>query len=207
MFRKFFAGAVALSAVFAAACDSSSNTAPSFEAALSNGGGGSGGGANSGTSLTFLVADAGIAPSGTVSFYAKQGEERTGEIFAAGVSGGNGDRLVRLRVRKDADIVLPNGTRLATGDSVLITMQVIDGVTLATDFQPSGLRFTGRKADLTLFYGHTNAAAAPTIESRLAIYVQEFAGDVWKKVSSAVSSEIDEVEAKIPGFSNYVIAF
>lgn len=204
MMRKLFIGAFAAAAVFVAACDGSNRSLTAPDASLAKSGG-SGGGSST---PTFLTATSDAAASMTTSFYAKQGEDRMGEIFTDGSSGGNGDRIVRLRVRKDAQIVRPNGTKLAKGDSVLITMRVIDQTTLATDFQPSGLKFNGKQtAILTMYYGHTNAATTPTLESQLAIWVQEVTGGVWKKLSSTVSTTLDEVQSAIPGFSNYVIAY
>lgn len=191
---------VALVASALAACVSGdpSLTAP-VDARLSNGT----------DDLTFLTAAPGTAPQSTVTFWAKQGADRVGEIVAlGGTSGGNGDRLVRLRIRKDAQIVLPNGTPLAQGDSVQISMQIIDPVTLSTQFEPSGLRFNGKKvAQLTMWYGRTNASTMPSLEKRLSIFMQESALDPWQKVSSSIATELDEVQAYIGGFTNYVIAY
>jgi hypothetical protein len=165
--------------------------------------------ANGSDDPNFLAASPGTAPAAPVTFWAKQGEDRTGEIMAAGgTSGGNGDRLVRLRIRKDAQIVLPNGIALTPGDSVQITMQIIDPVTLNTQFEPSGLRFNGKKvAQLTMWYGRTNASMMPSLEKRLSIFMQESAAEPWRKVSSTVSAELDEVQGYIGGFTNYVIAY
>ena len=157
----------------------------------------------------FLTAPTGTAPTGIVYFWAKQGEDRTGEIFAVGgTSGGNGDRLVRLRVRKDAQIILPNGVHLAKGDSVRISMQIIDPVTLVTQFEPSGLVFAGKKvAQLTMWYGRTNAGGTTSLERQLSIFRQESSIEPWDKVSSVVLTDTDEVQSYIGGFTNYVIAY
>ncbi len=204
MMRKLLIGAFVAASVLVAACDGSNNTLTAPDATLAKSGS-SGSGSDA---PTFLSASSDATASTTVTFYAKQGEDRMGEIFTDGSSGGNGDRIVRLRVKKDAQIVLPNGTKLEKGDSVLITMHVIDQTTLATDFQPSGLKFNGKQtAILTIYYGHTNAATTPSLESQLAIWVQEVTGGVWKKLASTVSTTLDEVQAAIPGFSNYVIAY
>lgn len=199
-FRRATAFATTLVAAFLTACATTESglTAPT-DARLASGA----------DDPTFLSAAPGSAPVEPVSFWAKQGEDRTGEIFAiGGGSGGNGDRLVRLRVRKDAQIVLPNGTRLAAGDSVLITMQVVDPVTLSTHFEPAGLVFSGKKAaQLTMWYGRTNASAVPSLEKRLSIFRQESPTEPWTKISSTVARELDEVQANIGGFTNYVIAY
>lgn len=199
LFRTMAAGLATFALATLAACSAAEPTVTAPDAVLSS----------SGDDPMFLSAPAGTAPTAIVYFWAKQGEDRTGEIFAVGgTSGGNGDRLVRLRVRKDAQIVLPNGTRLAKGDSVRISMQIIDPVTLTTQFEPSGLVFEGKKvAQLTMWYGRTNAGGTTSLEKRLSIFKQESATDPWNRLSSTVLSETDEVQAYIGGFTNYVIAY
>ena len=203
--RKFVLGVVALAATMLSACDPSSSAGVAADARMSGGGGG--GGSSSGGTPTFLVADAGTANLSPVSFYAKVGEDRVGEIFVNGQSGGNGDRIVRLRVKKDADIILPSGTKLAKGDSVLITMQVVDATTLATHFEPAGIQFKGKNvAQLAMWYGHTNAAAAANSGS-LNLWKQETSTSPWVKLTSTVDALTESVSAYIPGFTNYVIAY
>ncbi len=200
LLRTAATGVSALLLTLLAACATNEPTLTSPDAVASGSGN---------DAPTFLSASSGVATSTPVSFWAKQGDDRTGEIFAVGGnSGGNGDRLVRLRVRKDAQIVLPNGQKLAKGDSVLITMQIIDAVTLSTQFEPSGLRFQGKQAaQLTMWYGHTNAGGSTSLENQLAIYKQESSTDPWNKLSSTVLSATDEVQSYIGGFTNYVIAY
>lgn len=198
--RKLMLGAVALAAAVITACDPSSTAGVDAEARLSGGTGGGG-------TPTFLVADAGVANLAPVSFYAKVGSDRMGEVFVNGSSGGNGNRIIRLRVKKDADIILPNGTRLAKGDSVLITMQVMNATTLATHFEPAGIQFKGKNvAQLAMWYDRTNASASASSGS-LKIWQQETSTSPWVKLASKVDGVDESVSAYIPGFTNYVIAY
>ena len=154
-----------------------------------------------------------------LTFNAVQGENtevfmwyrsRTGEPDSS--------KLLRFRIRDQAQIRLPNGTALTPGQSVPITITVIDPVRLIVDLQPTGLRFTGDDdpADLTLWYaeqdddinddGVINATDA-SIEQTLAIYRRETLTAPWVKLTSQVVVESDEIEAVLTGFSNYVIAY
>ena len=99
---------------------------------------------------------------------------------------------------KDAQIVLPNGTKLAKGDSVLITMHVIDQTTLATDFQPSGLKFNGKQtAILTMYYGHTNAATMPSLESQTFASPGSKAGHINCKTAPDLKKLMGEYYASV----------
>lgn len=170
---------------------------------------------NGGT-ISFLTSAPGgpLLQGGSVTMYAVQGEDRTAEVFYAGPSG---DRLLRLRVRKRAQIVAPNGQALSKGDSILITITVSDASRLIANFQPAGLRFVGSEAaDLTMWYRHTHPdfnrdgvvnGADASVEATLAIFRQESAGAPWQRLGSALNATTDEIEVGIGGFTNYVIAY
>ncbi len=169
--------------------------------------------------MNFLNAAPG-APSveSPVSFWAVQGEDRSADVSYVTSNSGNPSRkLLRLRVRQRTQIVRPDGTLLAPGDSILITITVTNLSAGLAQFEPSGLRFTGKDpAVLTMWYteadhdfnhdGVINTADA-NIEKQFSIFRQEGAGLPWIKVGSAVSTELDQVQANIPGFTNYVIAY
>ena len=155
----------------------------------------------------------------TLSFDAVQGQDT--EVFMwyhRRPERADSSKLLRFRIRDDAQITLPNGTALAPGQSVRITITVVDPQKLILDFQPTGLRFGNddEPARLNLWYieqdddlnddGVINAADA-SIERTLAIFRQENAGAPWVRLTSRVVAETDEVEAVLHGFSNYVIAY
>jgi hypothetical protein len=155
----------------------------------------------------------------TLTFNAVQGQDT--EVFMwyrRRPERADSSELLRFRIRDRAQIVLPNGTALAPGQSVPITITIIDPQKLIVDMQPAGLRFTGddEPANLTMWYieqdddfnddGVVNSTDA-SIEQLLAIWRRENATRPWVKQTSRVVVESDEVEAVLHGFSNYVIAY
>ncbi|MEQ1690152.1 MAG: hypothetical protein ABMA00_02615 [Gemmatimonas sp.] len=225
---------LAIMMMAATACDSAAPTSsvsadPSLRASGGNGGGSRGGsgadnrggGSNSGSALTFLSPAAGApdVSTGPVSFYAVQGQDRIGEVaYVDPTSGGNGMlKLLRLRIRSRTQIIRPNGAPLAPGDSILITIQVIDPVGLIAQFEPAGLKFAGKDpAVLTMWFGATNddlnhdgvvSGADSIIQQTFSIFRQASVGAPWTRIQSTLSAEVDEISASIPGFSNYVIAY
>jgi hypothetical protein len=212
--------------LLSAGCASEATTSPDAVAVAANKGG-SGGGSATGTARsgstqapTFLSPASG-APSAagvSVSFYAVQGEDRQATLYYHPLPGAQDSaRLLQFRVRPRARMTLPNGARVAEGDSVLITMTVADPVKLIVDFQPSGLRFgTNDPTKLTIRYGEQSRdlngdgiidSADARIERSLSIFGQETSTSPWFQVKSLVSTELYEVEAAIFGFTNYVIAY
>ena len=155
----------------------------------------------------------------TLTFTAVQGQDT--EVFMwyrRRPERADSSKLLRFRIRDEAQITLPNGTALAPGQSVVITITVTDPQRLIVDLQPTGLRFTGddEPARLTLWYAEQNDdlnddgvvnAADAAIEPILAIFRRENASAPWMRLTSNVVAESDEVEAVLRGFSNYVIAY
>ncbi|MFN2563611.1 MAG: hypothetical protein ABR499_01200 [Gemmatimonadaceae bacterium] len=152
----------------------------------------------------------------TVTFYAKRGEDRQVRIRYA-VAPGEFEEFVRFRVRDDALVARPDGTPIAEGDSVLITVRVVDFSRLIVEFQPSGLRFSqSEPAELTFKYNHTDPdrdgdgdvdANDSIIETQLAVWRQEAPGQPWFRMPSKIEISIDEVEVDIRGFTGYALAY
>lgn len=172
------------------------------------------------SNLTFLE-PAPTAPElgvQTVTFNAVQGQD-TERIMWYRKRPGSTDssKVLRLRVDKDAQIVRPDGTPLAAGQSVAITITIIDPVRLIADFQPAGLQFLGSEvADLTMWYDERDHdfnddgvidASDSLIEQTLAIFRRESRTAPWVKLTGDIQIEFDEIEAEISGFTNYVIAY
>jgi hypothetical protein len=155
----------------------------------------------------------------TFSFDAVQGQDKDVIMwYHRRPERADSSKLLRLRIRSRAQITLPNGTALAPGQTVRITITVTDPQRLIVDLQPTGLRFGNddEPANLTLWYieqdhdlnddGVINTTD-DTIERTLAIYRRENATAPWLRQTSSVVAETDEVEAVLHGFSNYVIAY
>lgn len=152
----------------------------------------------------------------TVQFYAKRGTDREIRIRYA-VSPGQFEEFVRFRVRPDALLSYPDGRPFAVGDSVLITLRVVDFARLIVDFQPSGLRFSpDEPAELKFKYNYADPdfdgdgdvdAADAEAETRLSFWRQEAAGQPWFRQSSQLEISIDEIDAEITGFTGYALAY
>jgi hypothetical protein len=148
-----------------------------------------------------------------VTFWAKRGTDREVRIGYQGSS----EDYVRLRVGKDALSQRPDGSTIAVGDSVLITMTVIDPTKFLVQFQPAGLRFSASSpARLQFEFNQANRdldgngvvdATDIALETQLAIWRQEVPGLPWVKLSSKVEVEINEVSADLSGFSGYALAY
>lgn len=154
----------------------------------------------------------------TASFYARKGQDRELRIYYRPALGAtDSTEFLRFKVSEKSLDRRPDGSAIAAGDSVLITVTVIDATRLIVDFQPAGLRFAaGEPADLKLSFAQADDDidddgdvdgeddAAKTL---LAIWRRETILDPWVRLSSALSVSTDEVEANITGFTNYAIAY
>ena len=176
--------------------------------------------ARSPENLNFLRPDRAAPPLADtlVSFWAKRGEDREVRLRYQPRPGSTEmEEFLRLSVPAAALEQRPDGSAFAAGDSVLITVHVIDPVRMIVEFQPSGLRFSAASpARLRLDYGEADHDIDGdgdiddhdlTLESHLSIWRQEAPGQLWYKVASAVAQDLDEVEADILGFTGYAIAY
>ena len=155
--------------------------------------------------------------SPTVSFWAVRGQDREAMIFYKKRSGPprNSDRLSRFRVRKETIIVLPNGQTLAPGDSVLITMSVVDPAHQILEFKPSGLKFRNRAADLWLYYyeadhdfngdGVINGQDTK-IENSFRIWKKD-GTQPWIPQATDLDVSLDEAEIEVTGFTRFAVAY
>ena len=124
--------------------------------------------------------------------------ERTGRlrIFFAGRRrrARRGDEYLRLRVDDEALLAYPDGTPFAEGDSVLITVRVVDPARLLFEFEPAGLTFSPRRpAELKIRYDKADDdldedgdvdLEDDDLELTLAIWRQESDGDPFVRLGS-----------------------
>ena len=141
-----------------------------------------------------------------VSFFAVAGETRKAELFFQDSSGQKGERLLRFEVDDDALYQYPDGTRIQEGDSVLITIRISNPGSLQFDFEPSGLTFsTQEPAELEVRYGQVQGLTQDEVQ--LAVWMQETTGAPYQRLRSRVDPQRREVEADVPGFSKYAVAY
>lgn len=153
-----------------------------------------------------------------VQFWAVRGERREVRLMYTLAPGATDSvEFARFRVDDRTLVTGPGGVPLAQGDSVLISITVVDTLRLITEFQPAGLVFNpSRPARLWLKYGEADpdldrdgqvTAADTALVAALRIYRQEQPGDPWFLVPSVVRYAELEVEANIPGFTRYAVAY
>jgi len=152
------------------------------------------------------------------SFYAVKGEDRELRIdFQDPATGGAGEEFLRLRVRPGSLLSRPDGTQIATGDSVLITVRIVDPTKILFEMEPSGLSFDPTEpAELKIHYNHADHdfnedGAIDVFDSRLkselAIWRQELLTDPFVRLGSVNVEESEEINADILGFTRYAIAY
>jgi hypothetical protein len=151
------------------------------------------------------------------SFYAVRGEDREVRLFFQDSLGGQGEKYLRLRIDRASLLTRPDGTPFAVGDSILITVTVVDLQQILFDLQPSGLRFDpAEPAELDIEYGHAGDdldkdgdvdAEDDRIETELAIWRQEVAGGVFEQLGSVKFEDLREIEVLLTGFTRYAIAY
>lgn len=157
-------------------------------------------------------------PDTAVSFWAKRGEDRELRLYYNSPSGpGTGQEFLRFTVPAAALAQRPDGSAIAVGDSILISVRVTDPSRLIVEFQPSGLKFSaGSPARLRFELAETDSdlngdgvvdSADDVLKTQLSFWRQEAPGQSWFKVASAVFTDLDEVEANVLGFSGYALAY
>jgi hypothetical protein len=152
-----------------------------------------------------------------VSFYAVRGKYRQASIvYHAHPGASDSTRLVLFSVPAQSLVKRPDGTTIAPGDSLRITLTVIDTVKLIVRFRPDGLNFaSGYPANLKMSYAETNPdingdgvvnAIDAGLEALLKIWRQEI-GEPFSAIQSVLDEAHKTVSASITGFTNYAVAY
>jgi hypothetical protein len=153
----------------------------------------------------------------SASFWAVRGQDRELRMFYRSNSGGgNGAEFLRLRVNKLTLDRRPDGSAIALGDSVLITVTA-DPTLVAVDFQPTGLRFsTVEPAELKLRWAEGDDdlnhdgrvdSSDDALRQQLAIWTHEGSNDPWTKLATDLRLDVEEAEARLRGFSGFAVAY
>ena len=187
--------------------------------ACSDTGGPDSGGVKPPGELTIIRLPAGSPPiwNPVESFYAKKGTDRELRIYFEDDAGGQGEEYLRLRVDAASLLARPDGSLFAVGDSVLITVRVVDPQQIYFEFEPSGLRFNpAMPAELKIEYAETGGdldddgdtdSDDTAIEQVIDLWRQEQVGQDFVKLGAVKIEELDEIEAEILGFTRYAIAY
>lgn len=163
------------------------------------------------------------APYGTpslaktqVSFYAVQGRAGGVDIWYHAKPGATDSlKFLEFRVGASSLATRPDGSAIAAGDSVLITLTVTDQTHFIIDFQPSGLKFSaGDEPTLKisfaacgddLNYDGVVDSRDQGIMNSLSFWRQEAPFQEWHKVSSTLAAQVKEVNAQLGGFTGYAL--
>jgi len=166
--------------------------------------------------IVTLAPTAPLLQTDSVSFYALFDEDRRAHIDFVG-----GESYLEFRVDKLSLLKRPDGSLFKQGDSILITIKVVNPDSLYFDFQPSGLVFNPAKpARLHIEYQHAGTdeegdfnddgvvdSKDHTIESSFSIWRQENPTSDFLPATTILEVDLDEVEAEITGFSRYALAY
>lgn len=133
------------------------------------------------------------------------------------IPGDTGDEYLRFEVPGNGLYRKPDGTLFRPGDSVLITITVVDTARFRYEFEPAGLRFDPEHpARLKVRYFNANhdfdndGGPDPdddAIERLLDLWRQPAPGDLWFKLGAVKFEELDELDANILGFSKFAVAW
>ena len=170
--------------------------------------------------LHFVLQSATARPllSDTASFYAKVGENRRVELFYQGAAlGDTGESFLRFEVPGTGLYRRPDGSAFAPGDSILITIRVLDRRKFLFDFQPTGLQFNpSDPARLHIDYVHADhdydgdgriTASDSMIQKKLDIWQRTPPDTLWTKLGALNVEELEELEGKIHHFTDHAIAW
>lgn len=132
---------------------------------------------------------------------------------------GTADSTEFLRLRFDATTLLarPDGTPIANGESVIVTVTIPEPTRFLVTLEPSGLRFNpDQPAELKFKLNESDDDldddgdvdnSDARLFTTLAIWRQEAAGQPWARLASKVEVQLDEINVDLVGFSNYVVAY
>ena len=152
------------------------------------------------------------------SFYAVKGKSAGVDLWYHARPGSTDSvKFVEFRMGPMALDRRPDGSPVALGDSVLITLTVTDATHLTIDYQPAGLTFSVvDQPTLKMFWvacgddlnydGKVDDADA-ALSQQFSIWRQESPGAPWFKVPSFVAQGTKEVDAHLEGFTGYAVLY
>jgi hypothetical protein len=167
--------------------------------------------------LVFIRAAADAPPlvSPQVQLWAKVGDTRDVELRYANTGGTyGGDECLEFKVPNNGLYKKPDGTLFQPGDSVLITIKVVDLQHFNFEFQPAGLQFSpDHPAELRVSYkwADPDINGDGVVDDRdrlrdIGFWKQEAEGLDWFRVGTTRDSNLQELRAKILGFTKYALA-
>lgn len=170
------------------------------------------------TDTRFLHVARGFPPlvSTRMTFYAVKGKSASADVwFRAEAGARDSVKLLEFRVGAGSLDRRPDGSAIAVGDSVLITLTVTDPYHLVVDYQPSGLKFSSSdQPRLRMFwaacgddlnYDGRVDALDTSLVGQLGIWRQEAPLLPWVRQSATTNAGARMIDAPLSGFSGYAI--
>jgi hypothetical protein len=170
--------------------------------------------------LRLLRVAAGTPPLATTqaSFYAVKGRNAGIDLYYHAAAGRQDSaKFLEFRMGGASLDRRPDGSVIAPGDSVLITLTVTDPVYLVVEFEPSGLVFSSNdKPKLRIFFGACGDdlnydgvvnAADKAVQDQLGLWRQEAPGEPWFRLATAQISDLRRLDAELSGFTGYAAAY
>lgn len=156
--------------------------------------------------------------STTASFWAKVGDGRELHLNYQGATPADtGEEFLRFEVPGDGLYRKPDGSAFAPGDSILITVTVLDPTRFLFQFEPSGLRFSPEhpaRLKVEYFDGEhdfnedgVEDSADAHIESLLDLWERSGPGAPWFRLGAVKFEEFDELDANIFSFTEHAVAW
>jgi hypothetical protein len=149
-----------------------------------------------------------------VSFWAVRGQDREVEIRYE--NGGYSGKCMRFVVPAQAPLRHANGAPVQVGDSVLVTVRVLDPRLFLFEFDPGGLIFDpAHPARLEIRYRwlaeDTNGDGVvdqrdEQLARNFGLWRQEKVGAAWSPIPALRLGAEMEIHADITGFTRYALA-
>ena len=170
--------------------------------------------------LHFVIQDSVTAPplyTDTASFWAKVGDGRELHLYYQDAVGGPGEEFLRFEVPGDGLSRKPDGTGFNAGDSILISVRVLDPKKFVFDFQPTGLQFNQNDpARLKLEYDQADhdydhdgsiTATDSVIQRKLDLWRNEPPDTLWFKLNAVNFESSEELDANVYSFTVHAVAW
>jgi hypothetical protein len=156
--------------------------------------------------------------STSVSFWAKRGEDASAEIcYLTQDDDDDCEEFVEFELEENSLLARPDGTPFAVGDSVLITIRIVDPRRLEVELLPAGLRFNPQEpAELSFDFGFADDDLDDdgdvddrdqALNRQLAVWRLPSGAAAWTKLATIRFDDLEELEADLTGFSRFAIAF
>lgn len=164
--------------------------------------------------LTFLRFAATAPPPAdtVVSFWAVKGEDRGVEIrFQPEAGEDEGEEFLDFEVSGQSLLRDPDGRSFVRGDSIRITIHLVDPSRFIFKFEPAGLQFDpDHPAELEVSYTHADPDqdedGVEDLDLEFGFWRQEREGELWFRMGTVFIEDLEEVEAAIRGFTRYALA-